>query len=822
MKNHRWLSVAEYVMLVGSGVGSVATAASQQALYAVAPLSALFVLNLLNHRRLEQAAQETTDIAVSQLDQKFSNSLTTLQQQVQALPSPLHLASLRKDLQAKHQDAFNELFQHIQQLQQDVAQADWRTVSHDLAHLREQYAALTGSVAGVRESLSRLASFNQLEPVQGELAQLKQELAHLQQNLQALGTDQKLNNYRVLQDQITHINRRLNKLPAPFDATTLRQDIETVVKALGDMAYRRDLARVEAQVEKLAQQNEEVEGSVLPLKVVTNILKKQVDTVAMRLGGLESIVDATNGLPGADQAELVESLQATVTRLEQQVGQLPKTMNMVQLRSELQEVVADHLEPLQHQLDTVQQQTQHLDQQHRALRDLMHRLPQLMDTSALHREVKYLTNRVEWAETHLTELQSRVAQAPSYELVVDVGERRPHRGGQPLAARAAESEDGIAELENLSPAGSRAMLEQALQKAETRVIVVYPVPSPVVLDDAMMQRFQEFLERGGCLDIGWGHLEVVGDRQPRSIDERRRINPTRNAFLFNRLNQLTELKKHYPDQVRFKVLGTDEYFLVCDRAYAILGTQSVATTSTLFPEATVGLRSTDASVIQKLVERFDDPVLEAQDAIAFFQRAAARYDLGNRQGALADYTTVLAITPDDDVALNNRGLVYYDLEEKAAAIADFDAALQHNPDNFVAYTNRGYIRSEQGDKLGAIEDYTRAIQLNPNYAIAYFYRGLARTRLQNKPGAIQDYTEVIRLQPHDASAYFYRGLARANLGQRLDAMHDLRQAGQLFAGQGDTANYQQTLTAVKKLQKLMVIGNPGPSAIVANGTQGRA
>jgi Tfp pilus assembly protein PilF/archaellum component FlaC len=788
-------------MLVGSGVGTVATAASQQALYAVAPLSALLVLNLFNHRRLEQAAQETTETAVSQLDHKVSTTLTTLQQQIQALPSPLHLATLRKDLQTKNQEAFNDLFQQLQRLQQEFGQSDWRSVSQSVVQVQEQYAALTDSVAGVRESLSRLGSFNQLEGMESEVSHLKQELAAVQSHLQAIGGDQKPNNYRLLQDQITHLNRRLNKLPAPFDASTLRQDVGALVKVVGEMASRRDLSRLEAQLEKLAQQNEEVEGAVLPLKVVTNILKKQVDTVSSRVKGLEDMVEP--GMALAPNREALQALQATVTNLELQVQQLSHPTALPQLRSEVQSVVSNHLGRLQEQLDTVQQQTQDLDQQHRTLRDWVYRLPQLLDTSALHSEIKYLANRVEWAESNLSELQSQVSETPTHTLVIDLAQGVPSTAAQlPLTTT-----------------GHRAMLEQALYAAEARVMVVYPFPSPDVLDDVMMRSFRQFLERRGCLDLGWGHLTATGDRYPRSIDRRRSINRTDNEFLFNRLNQLTELKKQYPDQLRFKVLGTDEYFLVCDRTYAILGTESLATSAVLFPAASVGLRTTEPAIIQSLVERFDDPMLDDQDAIAFFNRAAARYDLGNRQGAVSDYTTVLAINPNDDVALNNRALVYYDLDEKYQALADLDVAIQLNPHSYVAYTNRGYMRSEQGDKLGAIDDYTRALQLNPEYAIAYFYRGLARTRMQNRLGAIQDYNEVIRLNSQDASAYFYRGLAYAKIGQNVEAMHDLRQATQLFAEQGDTANYQQTISALKKLQKMVAIGN-SDYPLVSNGTPG--
>jgi tetratricopeptide (TPR) repeat protein len=350
--------------------------------------------------------------------------------------------------------------------------------------------------------------------------------------------------------------------------------------------------------------------------------------------------------------------------------------------------------------------------------------------------------------------------------------------------------------------GDRTLIEQALKTAQARLIIVYPNPSPQRLDCDLIDQFQAFLERGGCLDLGWGHLgDLHNRRQPRSIHTRRVIDATEQSYLHTVLHRLTALKQHYPDRFRFKVLGTDEDFLVCDRAYAVLGTQGLATASVVFPEATLGLRTRNPTVIQGLVDRFDQPVIADQDTVAYFNRATTRYDLGDRQGAIADYDEVLRITPSDDVTYNNRGLVRYDLGDKRGAMADFDLALQVNPGSFVAYCNRGVLRAELGDRVGAVEDYTTALTINPDYATAYFYRGLAQTKLQNRLGAIQDYSQVLRLNPQDATAYFYRGLACMKMGQRLEAIRDLRQAAQMFSEQGDTQNYQQVVDTLQKLHQ---------------------
>jgi tetratricopeptide (TPR) repeat protein len=780
VKNRSWLNITEYLMLLGSGVGSIATAVSQQSLYTAAPVTALLVLNLLNHRRMARNAQAQTAIAVSELDQKLAHNLANLQQQIYALPSPIHLASLRKELQKQHQQAFIELSQAIQILQREIPRTE-QQLAQDIYQLHNQYESLANTVMELREACQRIGSTHRVETVEETLGQLKVGLAQLRTQLQTLSSDHKLANYRALQDQINHLNRRFNQLPIQVDASGLEQDIEALIHVVSDMASRRDVTRVEAQCEKLNRQN--------------------------------------------------QALMTTVRALEDRVYQLPNPSSLSNLgtfQRDLEPLIATCLGPLKQQLDAVQQQTQELATQQQTLQDWVHRLPQLLDSQT--QEVKYLATRVEWAESNVIDLQSQVAanRGPmsDYELVFDVKSR---------------SQEPV----------HRSMVEDALAQVQARLILVLPSPSPNTLDEAMFERFRQFLDRKGCLDLGWGYLgegckngiSPWKMHRSRWIDQHRASNlsgtenasgtnnpaggmngsgagnasnptsPSGSQFLQDTLNRLTELKKDYPERLRFKVLGTEESFLVCDRAFAVVGMPSVATTSVVFPSATVGLCTTEPEVIQQLVTRFDQPTLTCQDVAAYFNRAETRFDLGDRQGAIADYTEVLAIHPTDDVTYNNRGLAHYHLGNKDKALQDFNHALEYHSQNVAAYCNRGIIQAELGNKQSAIQDYTQALQFQPDCTTAFFYRGLAYTQTQNHLEAIHDYNHVIQLAPQDAPAYFYRGLTTAKLGQTLEAAQDLRQAAQLFAAQGDSANYRQALNYLKKLQKNFVMDSTGKSLV---------
>ncbi len=815
MKNRNWLNITEYLLLLGTGVGSVAVTAATQPLLltAAAPISALFLLNLINRRRAAESVVATTTDSVAELDHKFSTDIAALQQQVQSLPNYLDLASLRKSLTSKQEESLSGLIQEVAQLKRELAQPEWRLLQQDVRQLQEHYATVADSVHNVTQQLNRALGANRIDNLEGAIAHLKTDLSQLRVNLQGLGDEQRLNNGRVLQDQINHLNRRLNKLPTPFDATSLKQDVEALVKMMGEMVSRRELARLTAQVEKLTHQTASVDQPLKPLKMATAILKKQLDMISTKVNAREQLSNQLLESPllKPDPA-VMESLKATVTALEQRVSQLPVSPEFASLRTDMQGMVTNQVGQLQQQLSTLQQFTHTLDRQQKTLRDWVNRLPQVLDNTALQNEVKYLAARVEWAENNSTDVQAQVEAAIQTQLGEVTQQLQASQAPSPY-----ELVFDLTEGENTAQGVGRKLLEMALAKAQARLIVVFPFPSPDTLDSNLIEQFQAFLNRRGCLDVGWGHLgDVSNHLVSRSIDRRRSINSTDKGFLYDTLNQLTQLKRQYPDQFRFKVLGTSENFLVCDRSFAILGTQSLPTASVVFPQAAVGLRTTDAHVIQGLVERFDDPALDDSDAIAYFNRAITRHDLGDLQGAIADYNEVLRINPNNDVAYNNRGLVRYDLNTLPAAIADFDLAVQHNPNNYIAHCNRGFVRSELGDKLGAIEDYTYAVQINPDYTTAYFYRGLARTRLQNKLGAIQDYTEVIRLNPEDATAYFYRGLASIKIGHRLDAIKDLRQAAQLFAAQGDKTNYQQTVRTLRKLHKTLVIEGAN-KPLVSNG-----
>jgi serine/threonine protein kinase len=134
--------------------------------------------------------------------------------------------------------------------------------------------------------------------------------------------------------------------------------------------------------------------------------------------------------------------------------------------------------------------------------------------------------------------------------------------------------------------------------------------------------------------------------------------------------------------------------------------------------------------------------LDPNLAHAYLNRGIVKYALDDIQGALADYnkaaklyqdqgeiqchetllklieTFKIMIVPGKEPILNaeayfERGKGKSELGDKQGALADYDKAIELNPNFANAYHHRGNIKSDLGDKQGALSDYNKASELDP-------------------------------------------------------------------------------------------------------------
>lgn len=699
------------------------------------------------------------------------------------MSSSNNLTHLRRSVLENNQAAIAQLQEAITQRLQALEHVHLEPVNREIRHLHKQSAQLEATIAHLATRLHQLTDTQKIQQLQENLVHFGGEVSRLEAQLQTLMQTPGQGNFSSLQQQIQQLHRSTQQF-APG----------TALQPPGsNLPLHQEATRSATHENHLSQSHPIVESGMssphLPLEQIPP--------------GIED---------GATPA--IASLRDSLTHLERRLDQLSQE-DLVNLRQEFQAVTESRMDNLQQQLDQVHQVTQSLEKQQQVLKDCVNHLPQLLDFTALQSQFKFLTQRIEGTEQSITQMQNRLETSLKSQLqemtqhLQAVQTTRDH--GLVLDFKRSSGSQGTGIY------GSRSVLEEALEQARERLIIVWSRPDRGMLDPRLIEQFHAFLDRQGVLEIGWGHLSDAYEVcSPRFLNANWAGNLGEKRLLRETLNQLADLKRVYPNQFRFKVMGTDENFLVCDRHFAVLGIQPIATSSSSFPEVVVGLRTQEAQVIHQLIDRFDHPTLDSRDVFAYLSRAATRYEFGDHSGAIADYAHAMEIDPDDDVAPNNRGIVYFDLGDYQNALADFEQSLRLNPSSAAAYYNRGVVRAETGDKLGAIEDYCYATQADPDCAIAYFYRGLERTRLGNKLGAVHDYNEVLRIEPQNAKVYFYRGLAHIKLGENRSAIADLNLAADLFARRGDQASHQQTLDAIAQFQKALET-NPDRPLITSQG-----
>ena len=168
------------------------------------------------------------------------------------------------------------------------------------------------------------------------------------------------------------------------------------------------------------------------------------------------------------------------------------------------------------------------------------------------------------------------------------------------------------------------------------------------------------------------------------------------------------------------------------------------------------------------------------------QRGEVKFETGDMEGALADFTAVLILKPDavqallyrgvtlsalgrpeealaamDRAALLaprraeipfNRGVMLENLNRPAEALAAYDAAIRINPGHADAWNNRGGVLRNRGQLEEAVDSFRRAIALSPRHLPALINRGTALAMLNRNAPAVADFRRVLEIEPDNATA----------------------------------------------------------------------
>ena len=106
--------------------------------------------------------------------------------------------------------------------------------------------------------------------------------------------------------------------------------------------------------------------------------------------------------------------------------------------------------------------------------------------------------------------------------------------------------------------------------------------------------------------------------------------------------------------------------------------------------------------------------------IVFIERAYSCFARGDIEGALKNFDDVICTHPNNAKIYSERA--YFrktKLGDKQGAIADYTQAISINPNDPFFYFCRSQTYLELGDRKKAIEDYNTAMDMTPEYMIDY-------------------------------------------------------------------------------------------------------
>ena len=751
MNNRPWLSVTEYALLLGSGAGAIASLATQNAAIVSLPVTALIGLSLLNRRRIDQSINQSSE-KLNLLEEQALTEVSILSEQISVLPTPEAMKNFQQAAMEYSDRAVMQCSQLLEQAKRELEQQvgnlanpDLGPIQQEMTQLQDQYADVCSSLNNLNKQVDRLSSLHRMEETEDDIAQLRTEIMQLRVSLETLGSDSKTAQ-ATLQDAVRHLDRRLRQIPANTDPNLLKGEVRELIKTVADLVPRREFFTLADKLQEVQETQEN--------------LRQTIDRL--------QLTDSFGSQNGHGQAPLtdIKALELELTNLAEGLKQVEARLEDVSvpfdITSEIRGTTATYLSSLQWQLALLEQQTQEMTKHQKDLNGS----PVLDDASA-----------------SAPSAQTVAADGPIQWLTAFRGETT---GGQWSAIDQA--------------------LMQAIEDASERLILVWPWSSAVELDSRLIGRFSEILEQNCRLEIGWCH---PGNRQEgrllKSVTQQWGLTTAQRQLLKSTLNQLLPLKQSYPEHFSFKILGTDEQFLVCDDAYAIVGLQSLPAASSAFTELDLRVRTTEASVIEQLQHRFDNPDVLPEDATAYFNRAITRYDLRDPDGAIADFSQVIRMHPEDAVALNNRAIVWAEKKQYQRALEDFNQAIAADSYLYSARCNRGWLLMNQGNLNQAVADFDHAIQAESTAAIPHFYRGTARQKLGDSLGAIADYTKAIQNNGQVALPYCYRGATYQRLGDIPRAIADLETAASILHAQGNHRSLAQVTQVLSSLKQPEVV-----------------
>lgn len=192
--------------------------------------------------------------------------------------------------------------------------------------------------------------------------------------------------------------------------------------------------------------------------------------------------------------------------------------------------------------------------------------------------------------------------------------------------------------------------------------------------------------------------------------------------------------------------------------------------------------------VMECAKKYKDAIamFEASNNLQYSSAAKQRiseilYELGDYEHALESIDEALAVDSTDVDLRMCRGKILDEMGRSEEAIAEYTHITELAPDNAFAYHKRGWVKDNMGDTDGAIEDYTFSIMIDPKYVYNYLSRGNMYERKGMKDLAKKDFEEVLKRDtiPSEYEGAFYAWLYLGDTEKAVAAMDSVLAADSL-------------------------------------------
>lgn len=333
--NKKILNIVEYTSIAGSAIGTVAAIATQQAVYAVAPLTLALSFNVINRNRFQQRLQQqvkTTDTAVQ-------NQLQSLKQKIQTLPSVANL---------------NPITQSLEQLQQQTEVLtkclDTPVKPMEIEELREvpELNSITESLQKLEQTTKTLiqrfetrAEVQNVANLTGQLKTLEARLALVPEPVDLSEIEAKLSALETQLPQVFQISQQLQALPPSFDLSALEQRITQQ-----QVQYDRVVQHVQAEIKRLS------EITAIANQHIDNLPPVDLSRIEEAISSLRTqLSDLKQQFSSRLEPSEIERLNRAIVFTNERIDNLPPLPEPVDL-SEIEQVNTK-FEQLAHNFQTV-------------------------------------------------------------------------------------------------------------------------------------------------------------------------------------------------------------------------------------------------------------------------------------------------------------------------------------------------------------------------------------------------------------------------------------------------------------------------------------